>query len=300
MTSVERDTILVATDFTPVADCAIDHAIEIAKLFNHKLCLLHIVSKKTGQLQRDKIIRKLEKIANAYQDRSGIEITYRLEEGSIFDEISRTASKLKAEFVIMGIHGKKGVQHILGSYAYKVITSSKVPVMVVKKKHHHVGYNNIVVPIDFTYESGQKVGQAIKFAKYFDSTVHIIGVIQSKSSVYKIKKEAILKNIMDYLSNHGVKAKAEIIIKPGADIDDEVFEYSEKHDADLIMIVAEKSGRISELFGNNVPEQIIDKADIPVLTVIPNLEYDEDLEWDETFLSPFYDPLGVIDKPGQS
>jgi nucleotide-binding universal stress UspA family protein len=294
MSTKERDIILVPTDFTPVADCAIDHAIEIAKLFNHKICLLHIVGKKTSVVARDKVKSQLERISTGYSNRSGIQITYRVEEGSIFDEISKTAEIISAEFIVMGIHGKQGVQHIVGSYAYKVVCSSKVPVMVVKKKHHHEGYNNIVVPVDFSHESSQKLNQAIKFAKYFDSTVHIIGVIRSRSSVFKIKKEALLKNITDYMESAGVKVLAEVLIKPGADIYDEVLEYADREDADLIMIVAEKGGRFDGVLGRNDAELIIDKADMPVLTILPNPDYDDD---DPSLFHSFIDPLGLIDKP---
>ncbi len=293
---MERDTILVPTDFTPVADCALDHAIEIAKLFDHKICMLHVVGKKSTQAQRDRAIKKIEKIALTNSEKSGIKINGSIAEGSIFDEISNTASKLSAEFIVMGIHGKKGVQHIVGSYAYKVICSSTTPVMVVKKKHHHVGYRNIIVPIDFSYESTLKINKAIKFAKYFDSTIHVIGVIRSKSSVFKLEKEALLKKLIDYFDAAEVKAKAEVIIKPGADLHDEVISYAEKTDADLIMIVAERSGRFNEVLGRNDAEQIIDKAEIPVVTVIPSNEYDDDDD-DDSLLSSFFDPLGLIDKP---
>jgi nucleotide-binding universal stress UspA family protein len=295
MTTSERDIILVPTDFTPVADCALDHAIEIARLFNHKVCLLHIVGKKASSDYKDLVLDKMKKIAQSNQARTGINISFKIAEGSIFDEISTTADDLNAEFIVMGIHGKQGVQHIVGSYAYKVISSSKVPVMVVKKKHHHVGFNNIVIPISFNIETAQKINRAIKFAKYFDSTIHIIGVLRSKSSVYKIKKEALLKNVMDFVENAGVKIKAEVIVRSGADLDDEVLRYSREIDADLIMIVAEQSGHFNLVMGRNDAEQIIDKADIPVLTVMPNPE-DEDDDDDESMLSSFFDPFGIIDK----
>ncbi len=294
---MERNIILVPTDFTPVADCALDHAIEIARLFDHKICMLHVINKKSTQSEQEKLQKRINKIAETNSERSGIEISGMLEAGSIFDAISHTASKILAEFIVMGIHGKKGVQHLVGSYAYKVVCSSKVPVMVVKKKHHHVGYRNIVIPIDFSYESTQKINKAIRFANYFNSTIHVIGVLGSKSSVFKIEKEALLKKILDYVETAGAKAKAEVIIKPGADIHDEVLDYAEKTDADLIMIVAEKSGRFTELFGKNDAEQIIDKAEIPILTVIPNNEYDQDEDDDDSLLSSFFDPLGLIDKP---
>ncbi len=290
---MNRDTILVPIDFTPVADCAIDHALEIAKLFDHKIYLLHVIGKKTPEKERIRLKTRIENIAASNNKRSGIHIYANIVEGSIFDQINITADKINAEFIIMGIHGTKGVQHIVGSYAYKIVESSSVPVMVVKNRHHHIGYNNIVIPIHFGIDSSQTINQAIRFAKYFHSTIHVIGVLGSKSSVYKIEKEVLLKKVMDYIDGFGAKSVAEVIIRPGSDIHEEVIDYSVKIDADLVMIVAEKSNRFSEIFGKNIAEHIIDKADIPVLTVIqPAIEDDDD----ETLLSSFFDPLGLIDK----
>ncbi len=291
---MERDIILVPTDLTPVADCALDHAIEIAGLFKHRIVLLHVVSKRTSNEERVKVENTLEKIALTNTKKSGIKIGWVIAEGSIFEEISHNAFLIKAEFIIMGIHGKKGVQHIVGSYAYKVIESSKIPVLVVKNKHHHTGYKNIVIPIDFTSDSSQKINKAIKFARYFGSTIHVIGVLNSISSVYRIEKEVLLKKVVDYIEAAEAKAIAEVLIRPGSEVYEEVIDYAKNIDADLIMIVAEKSDPFSELFGKNDAEHIIDKAEIPILTVIPNAEYDDD---DETLLRSFFDPLGLIDKP---
>lgn len=290
---MKRDTILVPVDFTPVADCALDHALEIAKLFDHKIYLLHVIGKKTPEKERTRLQTRIENIAASNSKRSGIHIYANIVEGSIFDQINKTADELNAEFIIMGIHGTKGVQHIVGSYAYKIVESSVVPVMVVKNRHHHLGYNNIVIPIHFGIDSSQTINQAIKFAKYFHSTIHVIGILGSKSSVYKIEKEVLLKKVVDYIDGFEAKSVAEVIIRPGSDIHNEVLDYAVKIDADLIMIVAEKSGRYSEIFGKNTAEHIIDKADIPVLTV-KQPEIDE--EDDETLLSSFFDPLGLIEK----
>ncbi|MFW5757564.1 MAG: universal stress protein [Bacteroidota bacterium] len=287
----DRDTLLVPTDFTSVADCAIDHAIEIANLFKHKICLLHIVNKKMPEEDKKKALNHLKKVANFTHERSGLAVSVRLEEGSIFDKISQVANEINAEFILMGIHGKKGLQHLLGSYFYKVILSSQVPVLVVKKKHHHVGYNNIVVPVDFSYESTQKVNEAIRFAKYFDSVIHVIGVIRSTSAVYKINKEALLKNLNDYISKYGVKVHTEVLIKPGSSIEDEILEYAENVDADLVMIAINKDKK-SDMPGKNDAENIIDKAEMPVLTVFPP----EDSDDDSTLFSTFIDPLGLMQK----
>lgn len=292
MNDIRREVILVPTDFTPVADCAIDHALEIAKLFNHKVCLLHIISKKSSAEDKRSAVEHISKTASSNSQKTGIEVFTRVEEGSIFDKISETADDVNAEFIVMGIHGRKGLQHLVGSYFYKVICSSKVPVMVVKKKHHHLGYNNIVLPVDFTYNSGEKINQAIQFAKYFDSVIHIIGVINPGSSINKINKEVLLKKVTDYIDQFKVKVKAEIIIKSGSDIESEVLEYSKKVDADLIMIVAQKDGKFNEALGQNDAEKIIDRSETPVLTILPS----EGIEPDETMFASFIDPFGLIEK----
>ncbi len=289
----DKNVILVPTDLTAVTECALDHAVEIAKLFNRKIIILHVMSKK----KNDEGVRmKLEQKSSKLSEDSGLDVSYKIEEGSIFTTISKAAEDVNAEFIIMGIHGKKGLQHIVGSYAYKVITSSKVPVLVVKKKHMHKGYKNIVLPIDFTLESTQKVRYAIKFAKYFDATIRIIGFLATKSSVWKIKKEVILQKVTDYISQAGVDVTAEIIIQPGAVIHDVVLDYAEKIKADMIMVVAELGDSFRDVFSRNSAEQIVDKSDLPVLNIIPDPVKDNLYSSQQTVFKPFIDPLGLIKK----
>lgn len=292
MKSEKKNTILVPTDLTFVAECSMDHAVEIARLFNRKIILLHVMAKKKDD---EDVKMKLEQKASKYSEDSDLEVTYLIAEGSIFTTISKVAEDVNAEFIIMGIHGKKGMmQHIVGSYAYKVITSSKVPVLVVKKKHTNKEYKNIVLPIDFTAESTQKVSKAIRFAKYFDASIRIIGFLATKSSVWKIKKEVILQKVTDHIKQAGVDVTAEIIIQPGAVIHDVVLDYAEKVKADMIMIVAEIGDSFTDIFSRNSAEQIVDKSDLPVLNVIPDPVKDEDYTSKQTVFKPFIDPLGLI------
>ena len=296
MTKLKGDILLVPTDFTPVADCAIDHAIEIAKLFELKICLLHIVRKNVSLSTRKEVETKLMRISAGFTKSSGINISYKVQEGSIFDEISKTADTIKAEFIVMGIHGRQGVQHLLGSYAYKVISSTNVPVIVVKNRHHHEGYNNIVVPVDLNFDSTKTVNNAIKFAKLFNSVVHVIGVLQSGSSVTRINKKVLIKKISDCITSKSVKVKAEILLKRNSEVSEKVLEYADSIEADLVMIVAEKGGSFSGLFGRNYAEQIIDKAEMPVLAIVPTDNYDDEI--DVYGFQSFIDPLGLIDKTG--
>src|SRR5206468_2954343 len=56
----------------------------------------------------------------------------------------------------------------------KVITNSKVPFIIVQQKDLKHGYNNIVLPLNLSKDTKQKIFLAVEMAKYFNSKIHII------------------------------------------------------------------------------------------------------------------------------
>lgn len=297
MIPVERDTILVPTDFSDVAEYAMDHAAEIARLFNHKICLLHVVSRKMSPIAGENPLQgKIERIAAQLVQKTGLQVSSMLREGSIFSTVSEVADEISAEFIVMGIHGKKGVQHLVGSYAYKVVVSANVPVLVVKDLHHHVGYHNIVVPIDFSQNSTQKVRQAIRFARYFDAHVRVFGFLPSKSTAGVIRKEALLKEIKDTFDLYNVKVTTHLLIQPGTEWPEALMNYAEEVDADLVMIAAERGDSFMDVFSSNIAERIIDKIDVPVLTVSREDPGDDGEEEARSVFRTFLDPMNVLNK----
>ena len=294
MAKKERVNILVPTDFTDVANYSIDHATEIAKILNHKIVLLHVVGKKViGTPKEDAIMQKMEEEVAKIKSRANLKVSYLIEEGSIFTTIGQVADRLRAEFIVMGIHGKKGVQHIMGSYAYKVVCSSNVPVMVVKCMHHHVGYHEIVLPIDFSQESTQKILKAVKFSKYFGAKIRVFGFLGTRNKATIFKKEALLKKVKDTFSDLGLDVTTDLCIDPNIDWPEALMNFAEKIDADLIMIVAEKGSSIPDIFSQNSTERIIDKADVPILTVVPTAEDDDGNLEKSLVVRSFIDPFGV-------
>ena len=92
-----QNLVLVPTDFTDVADCAVSHAIEIAKKGNDELLLVHIVTPdtKTKLKKEGKTIAALEEQMQQQCDsinkHSGIKTDFELPEGNIFTTIGETA-----------------------------------------------------------------------------------------------------------------------------------------------------------------------------------------------------------------
>lgn len=292
-----RYNILVPTDLSEVANYSIDHATEIVRIFHHKIVLLHVVGKNVlGTPKEKEIADKLKEHVKHIQERAPLEVRYLIEEGSIFTTISEVADRIQAEFIILGIHGRKGVQHLMGSYAYKVVCSANVPVMVVKNTPHHVGYKNIVLPIDFMQESTQKILKAVKFANYFGAKIRIFGFLGTRNKAIIFQKEALLKKVKDTFADLGVDVTTDLCVDPNRDWAEALMTFADQLDADLILIVAEKGSEIPDIFLANSTEKIIDKADVPVLTVVPSPEENDQENETVLALRSFIDPMGVTGK----
>lgn len=267
--------ILVPTDFTPVADYAVDHAAGIAKLINGSVALLHVINKETkAHLKKEKLTQtsikeKLKLIVAKVKEKHNVNLCYIAEEGSIFTTIAEVADKIGANKVVMGTHGKTGVQHIIGSYALKVIESSQVPVIVVQDKEFENGYKNIVLPIDETSETKQKVMWAIHIAKIFDSTIHLFGM-KHKDEFLREHVAHNITQIKNILAKAGVKHTEKISADTQSNFAKTILTYSDYIEADLIMIMTNPDQILPNFILSQWAEQVIfNPSRTPVVCINP-------------------------------
>lgn len=256
---------LVPTDFTSVAECALDHAIAMAKQVNGEVALLHVIAK---DKERAAAQAKLDRIVADVKSKYGITVQTVVKEGNIFDDIGGVAETLGAKLIFMGTHGVKGVQHILGSYAVKVITNSNVPFIVVQERNIRDGYKRILLPMDLAKESKQKLDLTIRMAGYFKSKVYIF----SQHETDQFLKNAIERNTAyarNEMQKNGVEYEMESASQKG-DFVKQFLDYAKKIDADLIAIVNSQERAVHELFsGTSEREVITNIHQIPTMIVNP-------------------------------
>jgi len=130
----DRNTILVTWDYTDVSEYALLHAIRIAKMVENNIRIIHIVDSMTARKNYNVVEERFRKTVEELQIKYGLPLQTIILTGNIFAEISNYASESDANMVIMGTHGIKGLQKILGSRALKVIAGSTVPFIVVQDK----------------------------------------------------------------------------------------------------------------------------------------------------------------------
>jgi nucleotide-binding universal stress UspA family protein len=145
------NTILVPHDFSASADHATAIARDEAKLHHSTIVLLHVIDL-PHQLGPETLIASPETGApislkqyalNAAEAhlrdiierlaRDGVTATGAVEVGNPIDEINRVIHERKIDLVVMGTHGRTGLQHLMvGSVAERVVRSSKVPVLTIR------------------------------------------------------------------------------------------------------------------------------------------------------------------------
>lgn len=281
----KKNTILVPTDFSQVAENALDHAVQVAKSFGNEICIMHIFEESfigsiwgqknsykeglVGQMLQEKLDRMVEDIEKNH----GIKARSVIASGRIYSAIQDYIEEDEndIESIIMGTQGAHGMAQIVGSNASRVIAGSTVPVVVVKEKQYGQGYQNIVLPVDLSLESKQKVWWAIQMAKKFNSTIHIIAIkLTDEFLMNRVK--ANLHQVEEVLSKNGVKHTSKMLADeqyPGNPADD-TLQYAEEINADLIMIMTQQEKGFTEFIIGSYAQQIVNKhSSIPVMCITP-------------------------------
>ena len=140
--------ILVPVDGSPTAAKGMAAAIKLAREGHAKLLLLHVVEEYTAFIAPEvgasigPILdslrlsgkRTLARIARSAAKAGGKPQTVLVENfgGRVADTIVRHAKRLRADLIVMGTHGRRGVKRaLLGSDAELVVRYSPVPVLLV-------------------------------------------------------------------------------------------------------------------------------------------------------------------------
>jgi nucleotide-binding universal stress UspA family protein len=277
MSQTERKVILVPIDFTEVTRCAFDHALELCKLLKHEICLLHILEFTSTDQQLQKTQEALEKLSKEVNSESVIKIECIVKKGTIYTDIGAVAKEISAYLIIMGTHGTQGLQTVFGSRALKVITNSTVPFVVVQKKIQSAikqGFKNIVLPLNLSKDSKQKLGWAIYIAKMFGSTINIITTHETEGFLLS-KTKANLNLAKRLLLENGILYSTKVADKKGKNFADQTIEHAHHINANLIVVMTNEDKELREFLIGSFEEKLINNEyQIPVMCVNPRKDID--------------------------
>ena len=273
--------ILVPVDFSETSEIAVAEAMTLAKLLKAELFLIHVTEFDRNymavvepnmetifpDLKEAKVIveKKLETMRMKIQKESGINPILFLAEGIVHSEIIDYSKKKKINLIVMGTHGVSGLKEIfVGTNTYRVVTLSDIPVLTMQKKLDKKGFKNILIPIDNSLHSREKVNIAMVFAEVYGAKIHIIGLPNSEDKLelkqFKIKLESVEKIVKED------KLPYITTIVKGQSIAKNAIKYAEKNKCDLIVINTGHESNVTGSFLGAFAQQIVNHSKIPVLS----------------------------------
>lgn len=138
--------ILCPIDFSETSEHALRYAIDLASRLGADVRLVHAYQLPTYALPDGALLarpdfveelttelqKQLDQLIRRYSDH-GVALEGTIVEGLAFQEINRIAEEEKADMIIMGTHGRTGIEHLLlGSVAERVVRTAKIPVLTVR------------------------------------------------------------------------------------------------------------------------------------------------------------------------
>ncbi len=297
---IKLKNILFPTDFSRCADQALTHAVYLAEKYQAALHLLHVVTLYKDQpdvlsnelAETEDLIRKLEEkaeiqlntVANAHGN-DDMEIIVKQKRAiSAAPAILEYSSKNGIDLIVMGTHGRRGIEHLLlGSASEEVVRLAECPVFTIRESEEIKPiklFEHILVPIDFSDHSKKALIYAKEIAESYNASIQILHVIEDtihpafslsgKSSIFDLVpgiETDCRRRIEKLIEETGVsKEKTGIIVKGGQAAND-IIKFANENLSDLVVIATHGLTGIKHLLLGSVTEKVVRMASCPVFTV---------------------------------
>jgi nucleotide-binding universal stress UspA family protein len=285
--------ILVPVDFSEASHKAMHYATHLALKFNAKLTAAHVIPsfpafnysfpQDTIEFERNALeeTRRLlpEEIPAEY--RAQLDSETIAKSGDVRDELLGIVADNKVDLVVMGTHGRRGVERLLlGSTAESILRRVPVPVLTISQRGvdqetespFDVPFRRILYATDLS-EDGLSGGlhYAVDLARTLGAHLTLLHVIQ-------LRETSAFEDTATIRAHHMGELHKAIEREHGGDVavatevlngtpHHEILKYAETMNADLIVINLQSKGLLERALLGATAERVIRAASIPVLAI---------------------------------
>lgn len=303
--STPFERILVPTDFSGFSTRALRHALGLARRFNSRLKVVHVIQAAypVGEAMQagapwnlfDEARSAAEVDLRAFMAsarEAGIEYEMEIREGSSWREILASAREMNADLVVMGTHGRTGAERfLLGSVAEKLVHRLSCPVMTVRHEEGRVWetpglVRRILCATDFSDNSDRAFQLALALSASLGARVTLLHAMEHLPDLGAARYRMVVPDVEPLLKEIE-RATAERLAKTVdtlrngfVDVDvtarlgagrayKEIIRAADDEKADLIVIGAQGHGVVEHLLSGSNAQHVIRGANCAVLTVRP-------------------------------
>lgn len=285
---VQLANILMATDFSPVSNRALDYAISLARRYDSHIYLTHVISPDAYPLAAPEVTVGLVETQRRTAENKIQEMLFSgrlnnlpydilIEEGALWPAIEKVIEKQNVDLVVVGTHGIGAVQKlVIGSGAEQIFRQCTRPVLTVGPgvdggKPPEVVFKHILFATDFGLGCEQEAAYAFSLGQEHDATVTLLHVVRHLDDYSEdgltLKRESI-KNQLQELVPGGAEAwcKTEFRMAVG-DPAAEILHFAEETSADLIIMGAKPRGGLAGHVPGTTAYKVVSNSHCPVLTM---------------------------------
>ncbi len=320
--------ILLATDFSEASEKALRYSLELARFYESKLCLAHVVSSLGLTMAGPGAIAACEEAVSReaadLEDSliqtgalTGIQHKFIVRQGELWPELREIIRQESVDLLVVGTHGRHGMAKLFfGSIAEQIFRQAYCPVLTIGP--HSDGrpwfgtsstHRTFLFATDFGPASLQGLPQATAAANQFGVKLAFLSIIPAAPSstdeaLANRQEDArmrTLQRLAELAEDTGLDLRPELYaeFKSARPVSEKILETADKLQAYLIIMGLHDSahtGIISHL-DLATTYDVICQASSPVLTVNCFLGYDVRPRPTEVTASPLSE-TGVISSHG--
>ena len=300
---IEIRRILCPVDFSDYSRRALDHAIAIARWYESTVTALHVFSPALvapygpGPVIFEPIVLIPADRAQLLADTKafieaeaapGVAIEAVIREGNTAAEILDQATKMSADLLVIGTHGRSGFERLLlGSVTEKVLRKARCPVLTVPRRlpdavpSGPVLFKRILCAVDFSQSSMHALKYALSLAQEADGCLTVVHVLaaefvgqvglgeehvslaalqrQHEEEARKLLGKAVPDSTAAY-------CKADTMLLRGKPWR-EILRIASDRQAELIVMGVQGRGAADLMFFGSTTHHVVREATCPVLTL---------------------------------
>ena len=290
-------TVLCPTDFSDVSARAETYAAALARHYDASLHLLHVdppmpVMAPYGEIPVDaRLFEEQREVAEAELVKAGeraraggLTVETTMKGGHPAREILALADRAQADMLVIGTHGRGGVEHLLlGSVAEKIMRKASCPVLVVPPGapgDSDALFSRILCPIDGSAASAHALTYALSLARETDGHVTLLYVVEPVPAAgefgaldveeYRRAGEEHARQVLRDAVPDDVRTWCRLDERVATGKPSErILDAATTERADVIVMGVRGRGAIDLLAFGSTTNEVIRRAGCPVLAVHP-------------------------------
>ena len=272
--------IIVPVDFSEFSEYALEVAANLARTLNAEILVVHLMAMDKIHLNSSesvlvydseihlKLIKSKFELFLKKPYLSGIKYSHIIQEYKNFTELNAIAEDFICDMVVMGSHGSSGLREMfIGSNTEKIVRTSQIPVLVIKNRTENFVVDKVVFACNFSMEFLPSFKKLLIWLEPFSAKLQLLHVNTPDNFSRRSELEEKIFKFLLQAEVEDISIFDTVAYYDDATVEDGIFSYCYKYEADLVAIPTHGRVGLSHYFNRSIGEHLVNHSDIPILTL---------------------------------